>query len=244
MRYSVHSNFNSGVQDVDAIDILGALLGRKANASGSGNKTGAGTKIETGTIGSGRSKPAADPFETQSNARPMTVEESARSLEDLLNVATDHHTSKRTSSKPAPPPSTPAPAPTPTRASLPERAQLPSGLNEQAKLLVRAMIAAAKSDGQLTNDEQDAIVQQLGHAGPAEIEFLRQEFAAPTNVRDLAWSVPLGMEDQVYTISLRAIQLDEQSEASYLGELAHGLRMQPARCNEIHRKYGAPEIFR
>jgi uncharacterized membrane protein YebE (DUF533 family) len=116
-------------------------------------------------------------------------------------------------------------------------------LNEQAKLLVRAMIAAAKSDGQLTAEEQESILQQLGHAGDAEISFLRQEFAAPVNVRDLAWSVPLGMEDQVYTISLRAIRLDEQSEASYLGELAHGLRIPPSRCNEIHRKNGAPEIF-
>lgn len=239
--------FIAGVHDVDAIDILGALLGRKAQASGPGGKVATGSKIETGTLGTSRSKPAADPFETKYDSRPMTVEESARNLEDLLNVATDHHESKRTSSKPATKSQTkqtPVPTPVPGRASLPDRAHLPSDLNEQAKLLVRAMIAAAKSDGQLTNDEQDAIVQQLGHAGQAEIDFLRQEFATTLSVRDLAWSIPLGMEEQVYTVSLKAIQLDEESEAAYLGELAHGLRMQPTRCNEIHRKYGAPEIFR
>jgi hypothetical protein len=92
---------------VDAIDILGALLGRKGKA------TGAGSKIDTGTLGAGKAKPADDPFETKFDSRPMTVEESAKSLEDLLNVATDHHTSRRTSApKPAPKPqATPKPAP-------------------------------------------------------------------------------------------------------------------------------------
>ena len=228
---------------MDAIDILGALLGRKPQAGDPQNQT------QTRTSGGGTTKPAVDPFENSRTSRPMTIEESAKSLEDLLKVSTDHHAAKRSSSKPAPTPQASTPSP-PSRASLPERMGLPkqpadsSVLNEQAKILVRAMISAAKSDGQVTAEEQDAILQQLGHAGEQEINFLRQEFAAPLNVRELAWSVPLGMEEQVYTISLRAIRLDEQSEAVYLGELAHGLRIPPMRCNEIHRKCGAPEIFR
>ena len=64
------------------------------------------------------------------------------------------------------------------------------------------------------------------------------------DVKDLAWSVPRGMEEQVYAISLLAIDLDEQKEANYLADLAHGLRLNLARCNEIHRKYRAPEIFK
>jgi uncharacterized membrane protein YebE (DUF533 family) len=188
----------------------------------------------------------------------MTIDESAASLEELLGVANDHHASRRSNPSPK---QTPAPMPTPipsrepvtrtvapqsttTRASLPEPSAAPERLNEQAKILIRAMIAAAKADGQITEDEQSAILQQMGHAGPAEIDFLRKEFSSPLDVRDVAWSIPMGLEEQAYTISLMAIRLDEQSEATYLGELAHGLRLPPQRCNEIHRKLGAPEIFR
>lgn len=88
-----------------------------------------------------------------------------------------------------------------------------------------------------------AILQHLGNVGDAEIKFLRGEFERPCDVRELAWSVPLGLEDQVYAISLMAIRLDQNTEAQYLGELAHGLRLSPGRCNEIHRRYNAPEIF-
>jgi uncharacterized membrane protein YebE (DUF533 family) len=117
-------------------------------------------------------------------------------------------------------------------------------MNEQAKVLVRAMVGAAKSDGQITQDEQDSILKQLDHVSQEEIEFLRAEFSRPVDVRDFTWSVPNGMEEQVYTISLLAIDLNEQKEAEYLADLAHGLRLDTGRCNEIHRKYGAPVIFK
>ncbi len=250
---------------MDAIDILGALLGRKTQQGGSGGQ------ILKDPLGGNRPAPPVVAPDSRCSQRPMTVQESAKSLEDLLNVATDQHTSRRpepaapirpTAVKPVPAPIPPQrvpgpsqlppsradigrPASVPTgRASLPERVPVQDAMNEQALVLVRAMVSAAKSDGQITEEEQNAIIKQLGHVGDAEIEFLRKEFASPLNVRELAWSIPLGMEDQAYAISLIAINLDEQSEAQYLGELAHGLRLAPERCNEIHRQYGAPEVFR
>ena len=116
-------------------------------------------------------------------------------------------------------------------------------MNEQAKVLVRAMVNAAKSDGQITQDEQNSILKELGHVSQEEIDFLRSEFSKPVDVRDFTWSVPQGMEEQVYTVSLIAIDLDEQKEANYLADLAHGLRIDTERCNEIHRNLGAPVIF-
>ena len=244
---------------MDAIDILGALLGRKTQQGGSGGQ------ILKDQLGGNRPAAPSTSADLRRSQRPMTVEESAKSLEDLLKVATDQQASERQApaSPVKPTPSVPAqaqlppelagagrvnagrPASVPTgRASLPERAPVQDAMNEQAMVLVRAMVSAAKSDGQITEEEQNAIIKQLGHAGDAEIEFLRKEFASPLDVRELAWSIPLGMEDQAYAISLIAINLDEQSEAQYLGELAHGLRLTPDRCNEIHRQYGAPEIFR
>ena len=117
-------------------------------------------------------------------------------------------------------------------------------MNEQSKVLVRAMVGACKSDGQITRDEQNQILQQLDHVSQEEIDFLKDEFARPVDVKDFVWSVPRGMEEQVYVISLLAIELDEQKEANYLADLAHGLRLDLKRCNEIHRNYRAPVIFK
>ncbi len=116
-------------------------------------------------------------------------------------------------------------------------------MNDQAMILVRAMIEAAKADGQITRDEQEAIMKHVGPVTEADVAFLREEFSRRPDVKAFAWSVPLGMEEQVYAASLLAIQIDEQSEVDYLQALSHGLRLPPKRCNEIHRRFNAPEIF-
>ncbi len=54
---------------------------------------------------------------------------------------------------------------------------------------------------------------------------------------------PLGLEEQVYSISLIAMKLDTQAEAEYLADLAHGLRLAPEVCNRLHARYNAPAIF-
>lgn len=135
-------------------------------------------------------------------------------------------------------PFSPAPVPTP-KASLPQGERQ----NQQAVVLIRAMLNAAKADGEISQDEQQRILEQLANPTPEALAFLRQEVAQPLNVRDFAWSVPLGMEQQVYMFSLAAITLDSKAEADYLRELAHGLRLSPDVCNEIHGQLGAPSIF-
>ena len=216
---------------MDAMDILGALLGKKAGAGG------AGGNILKDMLGGGRPKPSQQTRrapEPRSQGRPKTIGDAARSLEDLLGVSTQHHEQRRQ----APPPQPQQTAPPP-----PQRTPEQESLNEQSKVLVRAMINASKSDGQVTQDEQQEILKRMDHVTQAEIDFLRAEFAKPVDVKEFAWSVPLGMEEQVYALSVISIDLDENKEAQYLGELAHGLRLAPSRCNEIHRQYGAPEIF-
>ena len=52
----------------------------------------------------------------------------------------------------------------------------------------------------------------------------------------------MGLEQQVYGLSVMAIDLDENKEAHYLKDLAHGLRLPLDTCNGIHRKLGAPEL--
>ena len=209
---------------MDAMDILGSLLGGKSR---SGSPTG---KILKDMLGGGRSNPPAQTRQHPQARRPTTISDAARSLEELLNVSNEHHQQRREPAAPAKPPPPAAP----------ER----DALNAQALVLVRAMVSAAKSDGQITREEQERILKQLGHASQESIDFLRSEFRKPVNVRDLVWEIPRGMEEQAYTVSLIAMELDEQKEAEYLADLCQGLRLDPARCNEIHRNFGAPVIFK
>jgi uncharacterized membrane protein YebE (DUF533 family) len=121
--------------------------------------------------------------------------------------------------------------------------QLSQAEQEQMEVLIRAMIYAGKADGRIDAKEQQAIVERIGNTNEATIQFLRKEFAAATSVRDFAWSVPLGMESAVYAASLSTIDVDTQEEVDYLRELAHGLRLQPKLCNQIHQQYGVKPIF-
>ncbi len=117
-------------------------------------------------------------------------------------------------------------------------------LNERAVVLIRAMINAAKADGQIDQCEQDEIVKRLAPLSPQETQFLRDEFRRPLNVHDFAHSVPRGMEQEVYSVSLMAIDLDTHPEANYLRELAECLRIDPQHCNAIHHHYGAAHLYR
>lgn len=116
--------------------------------------------------------------------------------------------------------------------------------NDQATIMIRAMINAAKSDGRVDQTEQDNIISKLGDdVSPAEIQFLKDEFAAPLDVQSFAQSVPKGWEQQIYALSLTSIELDTQNEAQYLGNLAQSMNLDPSVCNQIHDQLGAPKIF-
>ena len=126
----------------------------------------------------------------------------------------------------------PAPAPAP-----------PAGLREdEATLLIRAMINAAKADGRLDRDEERKILSHLGQPSCEVVAFIQSEFQKPLDVKEFTWSVPFGLEQKVYAISLAVIDLDQREESAYLKDLAHGLRLAPDLCAEIHEHFGAPVI--
>ncbi len=115
--------------------------------------------------------------------------------------------------------------------------------NEQAMVLIRAMINSAKSDGKVDRQEGEKILKQLGNASQAEMDFVRNEIAQPLDVHQFAHSVPAGMEQNVYAVSLISIELDTNKEARYLHELAQCMDLSPQICNRIHDKVGAPKIY-
>ncbi|WP_415403084.1 DUF533 domain-containing protein [Tateyamaria sp. SN3-11] len=113
-----------------------------------------------------------------------------------------------------------------------------------AALMLRAMIQAAKSDGQLDDAEQEKLMGQLGGDIDAEeAAFLRSEMSAPVDVNALANEVPRGMGPQVYAMSLLAIDLDSQAEAQYLHQLAQALGLDAASVNDVHAQLGVPSLY-
>lgn len=113
----------------------------------------------------------------------------------------------------------------------------------QAEVLLKAMLNAAKSDGVIDDEEKRKITEHLNDATEEEIEFVRQELESPLDTQALINSVPRGMEEQVYFMSLLAIDLDSNDEARYLDELAKGLNISNSVCNQIHEKLGAPALY-
>lgn len=115
--------------------------------------------------------------------------------------------------------------------------------NEEATVLIRAMINAAKADGRVDREETENVLQRLGDITQDEIDFVRQELAHPLDVEGFIRSVPRGMEQQVYAMSLLAIDLDTNPEAKYLHQLAQGLGISPQVCNQINQQLGAPQLY-
>ncbi len=231
---------------MDAIDILGELLGRKKPTSSGSRPSGGGGDESIGDILFGRKRQQAP------DSSPMgknEIRDMARELEDLLQVGKNRNsggqsagnagsiTGQTTRRPPSgrdsgtlnwnPGSKTPAPAFQP---------------DEKAVLMIRAILNAAKSDGEISSDEQQQILKTVGDRSPEAIDFLNREIAEPLNVREFAWSVPIGMEEQIYTLSAVSIRFDTENEADYLTQLAHGLRIPRKALNEIHDQYRIPRL--
>ena len=115
--------------------------------------------------------------------------------------------------------------------------------NSQAELMLRAMINAAKSDGQIDAQEKQKIIEHLDDVTQEEADFVNAEIAAPLDVEGFIGSVPQGMEQQVYLMSLLGIKLDSQAEAQYLDRIAKGMNIKPADVNALHAKLGVPNLY-
>jgi len=114
---------------------------------------------------------------------------------------------------------------------------------QQAEVMLRAMLMAARADGQIDAAEQEKITGNLGEIGEEEAAFIRNEMANPTSLEAFVPTIPSGMEQQVYLMSLLAIDLDTQEEAQYLDKLAKALNIDHSTSNAIHAKLGVPALY-
>ncbi|MCR9293968.1 MAG: tellurite resistance TerB family protein [bacterium] len=220
---------------MDAIDILGSLLGQKSSRPSSKSSKN-GSDILADIFG-GRTKTKSAPSQTD-------LERQAKELEDLLNVSNDRHRQRTGAGGASSGSSYPQPPTTPS-SHIGGYGSAPSSTraNDQALVLVKAMINASKADGQIDSEEQQNILKQFQSNSPETVQFLREEFQKPLDLNDFAASVPMGMEQQVYAMSLMAINLDTGQEAKYLMDLSQALRISPEVREQIHKHYGAPSIY-
>ena len=111
---------------------------------------------------------------------------------------------------------------------------------ENAKLMIRAMIQAAKADGEIDAEERKKILDHLTDASDEEIAFVEAELSAPLDPAALAASTDAAMREQIYSTSLMAIRVDTQAERTYLDQLAAALGLDEPTRERLHASMGKP----
>lgn len=119
----------------------------------------------------------------------------------------------------------------------------PRATEDKARLILKAMISIAKSDGQVSADEMQRIVGKAESSGmgPEEQSWLMAELQRPLNLDALVAEIPdQEMAAEVYAASLLAVEVDTQEERDYLRQLAEKTGLHPMVVRYIHQSMGVP----
>jgi uncharacterized membrane protein YebE (DUF533 family) len=103
--------------------------------------------------------------------------------------------------------------------------------NEDALLLIRAMIVAANADHAVDDVERHAILGKViaSGLGAEEHSFIEKELANPLDLRALVAQVKSPeMAEQVYAASVLALEVDSDAERNYLQRLVSALNLDAA----------------
>ena len=112
---------------------------------------------------------------------------------------------------------------------------------ESEKLALRAMISAAKADGQIDQAEMQKIIGKISadDVTPDEKQFVLEEMGKPLDVAALAAEArDPAQAAQVYAASILAIDIDTEQERAYLRELATALGLDAAAVAQLHKMTG------
>jgi uncharacterized membrane protein YebE (DUF533 family) len=123
----------------------------------------------------------------------------------------------------------------------PENEQEQQQLQDLGMLTIRAMINAAKSDGEIDQDEMSKIVGRLQESGADETEmnYIREMLAAPMETDAIIGEVTdPQVAAQIYTASLLAIQVDTDQEREYIAQLGSRMELPQDALDEIHGMLG------
>ena len=116
---------------------------------------------------------------------------------------------------------------------------------ETEKLVLRAMLMAARADGHLDQAEADRILARAGADGSdaEDRAFLDAEMATPVDPEALAVGVSrpdVAME--VYLAALTAIEVDSEAETRFLRDLAGALGLERTAVARLHAMVDAPPV--
>jgi uncharacterized membrane protein YebE (DUF533 family) len=120
---------------------------------------------------------------------------------------------------------------------------VPAPSEQTQKVMLMAMIAAAKADGHIDDTEMNNIVGKLKESGASsnERDWVLAELAKPLDVEAVVAAVPnIEVGAQVYTASVLAITADTPEEKAYLDQLASRLGLQPEARSYIDKSLGMP----
>jgi uncharacterized membrane protein YebE (DUF533 family) len=125
----------------------------------------------------------------------------------------------------------------------PQNASEEQELEQRASLIVRAMISAAKADGEIDGSEIARITGKLQESGADQEArtFVNEEMKKPLDVDGLVRDVPnKEAAIEVYGASLLAIEVDTPAERDYLRRLAQRLGLDAGTVQHVHQALDAP----
>ena len=111
-------------------------------------------------------------------------------------------------------------------------------MEANAKLMIRAMIQAAKADGEIDAEERAKIMEHLSNSTDEERAFIEAELGAPVDPMALAKDTSEQMGAQIYASALMTMRVDKVSEVDYLDQLAKGLNLSDETRARIHAAMG------
>ena len=115
-------------------------------------------------------------------------------------------------------------------------------LEDDAEIIVKAMINAAKADGKIDQQEIEKIVGKLDDDGLTQEEknFFVTEANKPIDLKGVVASAggQAEMAAQIYAASLLAIEVDTRAEQQYMQQLASGLGLHPQVVSHIESTLG------
>ncbi|MCV6623765.1 MAG: tellurite resistance TerB family protein [Cellvibrionaceae bacterium] len=119
--------------------------------------------------------------------------------------------------------------------ALPDSSQ---GQQDFSAMLISAMIAAAKADGQIDGAEHQAIfgkIEELGLDTQAKA-FVLDQLNKPLDIDSLVSSAANKEQAvELYLASLMAIEVDTAAEQAYMNMLAARLELEPELVAQIHQ---------
>ena len=129
----------------------------------------------------------------------------------------------------------------PLGARQPQNSDEEKELETTSEIILKTMISAAKSDGQIDQNEMEKLLGKLKESG-ADTEmqqFVLNEMQKPFDMDELIESIPNeSVAAQAYMAALLTIEVDTEAEQQFLQELAERTDLNEDIVEQLHQMVG------